>query len=99
MESPFSLFRCIPRSALCERAKHLADVKIPMLFLQGTRDALAEPSELEPVIEALGNRATLTLFADADHSFHVPARTGQTDAQVRAEMLDAFAAWVERIVA
>jgi predicted alpha/beta-hydrolase family hydrolase len=80
-----------------ERAKHLADVKIPMLFLQGTRDALAELSELEPVCKALGSRATLTLFADADHSFHVPARTGRKDADVRAEMLDAFAAWVERI--
>jgi len=82
-----------------ERAKHLADVTIPMVFLQGTRDALAELSELEPVVEALGSRATLTLLADADHSFHVPARTGRTDAQVRAEMLDAFAAWIARIVA
>jgi predicted alpha/beta-hydrolase family hydrolase len=82
-----------------ERAKHLADVTIPMLFLQGTRDALAELSELEPVCKALGGRATLKLFADADHSFHVPARTGRTDAQVRAEMLDAFAAWTARIVA
>ena len=80
-----------------DRAKHLADVKIPMLFLQGTRDALAELSELEPVCEALGSRATLTFFADADHSFHVPARTGRTDAAVRAEMLDAFAVWVERV--
>jgi predicted alpha/beta-hydrolase family hydrolase len=80
-----------------ERAKHLSDVKIPMLFLQGTRDALAEMSELEPVCKALGRRATLTLFADADHSFHVPARTGRKDADVRAEMLDAFAAWVERV--
>jgi predicted alpha/beta-hydrolase family hydrolase len=82
-----------------ERAKHLADVQIPMLFLQGTRDALAQLSELEPVVAALGSRATLTLFADADHSFHVPARSGRTDAQVRAGMLDAFAAWTARIVA
>ncbi len=81
-----------------ERAKHLADVTIPMLFLQGTRDALAELSELEPVCAALGNRATLKLFADADHSFHVPARTGRKDAEVRAEMLDAFAAWAAHIV-
>jgi predicted alpha/beta-hydrolase family hydrolase len=80
-----------------ERAKHLADVKIPMLFLQGTRDTLAELSDLEPVCEALGSRATLKLFADADHSFHVPARTGRKDADVRAEMLDAFAEWVERV--
>ena len=66
---------------------------IPMLFLQGTRDELAELSELEPVCKALGGRATLKLFADADHSFHVPARTGRKDAEVRAEMLDAFAEW------
>jgi predicted alpha/beta-hydrolase family hydrolase len=80
-----------------ERARHLAGVTIPMLFLQGTRDALAELSELEPVCAALGSRATLKLFADADHSFHVPARTGRKDAEVRAEMLDAFAAWAARI--
>jgi predicted alpha/beta-hydrolase family hydrolase len=79
-----------------ERASHLADVKIPMLFLQGTRDALADLGELEPVCAALGSRATLTLFADADHSLHVPARTGRKDAEVRAEMLDAFAAWAAR---
>jgi predicted alpha/beta-hydrolase family hydrolase len=81
-----------------DRAKHLSDVKIPMLFLQGTRDALAELGELEPVCEALGCRATLTLFAEADHSFHVPARTGRKDADVRAEMLDAFAEWLRRVV-
>jgi uncharacterized protein len=82
-----------------ERAKHLSDVKVPMLFLQGTRDALAELSELEPACEALEPRATLTLFQDADHSFHVPARSGRTDAAVRAEMLDALAAWVDRVIA
>ena len=76
-----------------ERATHLSAVTIPMLFLQGTRDALAELTELEPVIAALGARATLRLFADADHSFHVPARSGRTDADVHAEMLDAFAEW------
>ena len=78
-----------------DRAKHLADVKIPMLFLQGTRDALADLGELEPVCKALGPRATLTLFADADHSFHVPARTGRKDADVMAEMLDKAAEWME----
>jgi hypothetical protein len=80
-----------------ERAAHLSDVTIPMLFLQGTRDALAELSELEPVCEALGDRATLKLFADADHSFHVPARTGRKDAEVLAEVLDAFAEWIARV--
>jgi predicted alpha/beta-hydrolase family hydrolase len=80
-----------------ERAAHLSEVTIPMLFLQGTRDALAELSELEPACEALGSRATLKLFADADHSFHVPARTGRKDAEVLADALEAFAEWVGRI--
>ena len=68
-----------------------------MLFLQGTRDALAELGELEPVCKALGERATLKLFEDADHSFHVPARTGRKDAEVLAEVLDAFAEWIARV--
>jgi predicted alpha/beta-hydrolase family hydrolase len=81
-----------------ERAAHLADVTIPMLFLQGTRDALAKLSELEPVCTALGARATLKLFADADHSFHVPARTGRKDAEVLAQVLDAMAEWIARVI-
>jgi uncharacterized protein len=82
-----------------DRAAHLFDVKIPMLFLQGTRDALAAPDEIEPLCKALGQRATLKMFADADHSFHVPARTGRNDADVRGDVLDALAAWIDRIVA
>jgi uncharacterized protein len=78
-----------------ERAKHLAEVKIPMLFLQGTRDALAELTLLEPVCKSLGKRATLELFADADHSFHVPAKSGRKDAEVFAELLDVTAAWIK----
>jgi predicted alpha/beta-hydrolase family hydrolase len=78
-----------------ERGAHLAAVRIPMLFLQGSRDDLARLDLLEPVVEALGPRATLAVFAHADHSFHVPARSGKTDAQVLAEMLDALAAWIE----
>ena len=81
-----------------DRAKHLFAVKIPMLFLQGTRDALATLDQLQPLCDALGARATLKLFQDADHSFHVPARTGRTDAQVRGEMLDALAAWIDGLV-
>jgi predicted alpha/beta-hydrolase family hydrolase len=57
-----------------DRAEHLFDVKIPMLFLQGTRDTLATLDQLEPLCEKLGRRTTLKLFTDADHSFHVPAR-------------------------
>jgi uncharacterized protein len=81
-----------------ERGKHLCDVRVPMLFLQGTRDALALPELLAPLCDALGGRATLRLFADADHSFHVPARTRRTDAQVRGEMMDVLAAWVDAIL-
>jgi predicted alpha/beta-hydrolase family hydrolase len=77
-----------------ERAKHLSDIALPMLFLQGTRDALAEPGLLCPVVAKLGARATLTLVDDADHSFHVPARSGCNDADVMAELLDAAAAWI-----
>lgn len=78
-----------------ERGKHLFDVQVPMLFLQGTRDELADLGLLEPLVEKLGKNATLKLFADADHSFHVPARTGRKDAEVRAEMLDTLAGWME----
>ena len=77
-----------------ERAKHLAEVKVPMLFLQGTRDALAELPLLEPVCKSLGKRGTLKLFTDADHSFHVPAKSGRKDADVFAELLDVIAAWI-----
>jgi predicted alpha/beta-hydrolase family hydrolase len=76
------------------RAQHLLDVQVPMLFLQGTCDKLAELDQLQPVCAGLGDRATLRVFQDADHSFHVPARSGRTDAQVRGEMLDVLAAWV-----
>jgi predicted alpha/beta-hydrolase family hydrolase len=77
-----------------ERADHLTDAKIPMLFLQGTADKLAEPDLLRPVVKKLGARATLHLVEAADHSFHVPARSGRKDAEVMAEILDAFAAWL-----
>jgi predicted alpha/beta-hydrolase family hydrolase len=81
-----------------ERAKHLFDVKIPMLFLQGTRDTLAALDRIEPLCKALGRRATLKLFAEADHSFHVPARTGRKDAEVRGEVLDTLAAWIDGVI-
>jgi predicted alpha/beta-hydrolase family hydrolase len=77
-----------------ERATHLSDVKIPMLFLQGTRDELASLPLLETVCKKLGARATLKLFAEADHSFHIPARTGKKDPQVLAELLDILADWI-----
>jgi len=78
-----------------DRAAHLSGVQVPMLFLQGTRDELAELSLLQPLVARLGEHATLHALADADHSFHVPAKSGRKDAQVLAEALDAFAAWIE----
>ena len=78
-----------------DRAEHLFDVKIPMLFLQGTRDTLASLDELRPVCKKLGKLATLKVLADADHSFHVPARTGRKDMQVLSEALDAFSEWLD----
>jgi predicted alpha/beta-hydrolase family hydrolase len=80
-----------------DRARHLADVDIPMLFLQGTRDALAELSLLEPMVKKLGKSATLHLVKDADHSFHVLKSSGRNDREVMTEVLDAFAAWADRI--
>jgi uncharacterized protein len=77
-----------------ERGKHLFDVTIPMLLLQGTRDELADLTLLEPLVQKLGDLATLNLVQDADHSFHVPARTGRKDPEVRREMLDAAVAWM-----
>jgi predicted alpha/beta-hydrolase family hydrolase len=81
-----------------DRGQHLADVQVPMLFLQGTRDALAMVDQVEPMCESLGARATLKLFADADHSFHVPARSGRNDAQAMNELLDAIAAWTDETI-
>ncbi len=81
-----------------DRARHLFKVEIPMLFLQGSRDALADLQELEPVCVRLGSRATLKVFEDADHSFHVRARSGRTDREVFREALDACAAWIDTTV-
>jgi predicted alpha/beta-hydrolase family hydrolase len=77
-----------------DRADHLADVAVPMLFLQGTKDTLAELDLLRPVVEGLGARATLVLADDADHSFHVPARTGRKDTDVLADLLAQAVTWM-----
>jgi predicted alpha/beta-hydrolase family hydrolase len=82
-----------PKQPSTTRAEHLRRIDVPMLFLQGTRDELADLSLLTPIIKALGARATLCTFADADHSFHVPARSGRKDAEVLSELLAAFATW------
>jgi uncharacterized protein len=82
-----------------ERAEHLSDVRVPMLFVQGTRDNLAELRLLEPVVDRLGALATLHRVREADHAFHVLARSGRNDREVMKEILDAFAAWVGGIEA
>jgi uncharacterized protein len=81
-----------------ERADHLADVRVPVLFLQGSADKLAEVDLLKPVVNKLGSRATLHLVDGADHSFHVPKRSGRSDREVMAEILDAFAAWAAPLI-
>ena len=74
-----------------ERAEHLADVSLPMLFLQGTRDKLAELDLLRPVCEGLGERATLYVTEGADHGFSVLKRSGRTDQEVLGEVCDVAA--------
>ena len=80
-----------------ERGAHLSEVRIPMLFLQGTRDALADVKLMQKLVQGLGPRATLVLIQDADHFFHVPARSGRNEREVTAEMLDALTAWIEAL--
>jgi uncharacterized protein len=77
-----------------ERADHLERVGIPMLFVSGDRDALAEVDLLRPMVAELGNRATLHLVSHADHSLKVPAKSGRTSAEAEAEALDAMAEWM-----
>jgi predicted alpha/beta-hydrolase family hydrolase len=80
-----------------QRAAHLSKVTIPMLFLQGTRDELADLGLLEPIVAGLGPHATLKKIEGADHSFHVLARSGRNDRQVMEELLDEFVAWLDSI--
>ena len=79
------------------RALHLAHVQIPMLFLQGTRDALADIGLMGATLESLGNVATLKAIDQADHSFHVPKRSGQNDAQVIAVLCGLISAWIDAL--
>ncbi|WGR74690.1 MULTISPECIES: alpha/beta family hydrolase [unclassified Bradyrhizobium] len=80
-----------------DRAEHLGSVAIPMLFLQGTRDGLADLSYLKPVIEALGPKARLHEVAGGDHSFAVLRRSGRTNEEALKEVLDALTAWIDEI--
>ena len=81
-----------------ERAQHLHEVRIPMLFLQGTRDALADFPSMQHLVAALGARATLKPFQDADHSFHVRRTSGVTDETVRNELLTAVTDWMDAVM-
>jgi len=76
------------------RAKHLSDVHIPLLFVQGTRDKLAELPLLESVVKRLGAAATLHLVREGDHSFHVPARSGRTDRDAMSEVINTLSDWI-----
>ena len=87
-----------PKQISGERGTHVFEVHMPMLFLQGSHDAMADLQELTALIERLGARATLKTLQGADHSFHVPARSGRTDREILDEALDAFAHWFERVL-
>ena len=80
-----------------QRAEHLAGVRIPMLFLQGDRDEFADLTLLQPVVERLGERATLHLVEGGDHSFKVLKRTGKTESDVTGDLVGAIAAWTSRL--
>lgn len=80
-----------------KRAEHLREVKLPMLFLQGTRDALADLQLLRPICDELGTRATLHVIEGADHSFHVLKSSGKTDEGVLDELARSTAAWIKRL--
>lgn len=80
-----------------ERATHLSKLTLPLLFIQGTRDALAQKALLEPLIERLGTRASVHWLQGADHGFHVAARSGRTDTDVREEYVEVLSRWLERI--
>jgi predicted alpha/beta-hydrolase family hydrolase len=77
-----------------ERAKHLAQVHVPMLFLQGTRDALADLGLIREVVQPLGDSATLHVVEGADHAFHVLVRSGRRNEEVLVELADTAAAWM-----
>jgi predicted alpha/beta-hydrolase family hydrolase len=80
------------------RAEHLARVRIPLLFLQGTRDALAERALLEPLLARLGARASVSWLKDADHSFHVGARSGRSAAQLMTALLESLCTWLDGLL-
>jgi predicted alpha/beta-hydrolase family hydrolase len=87
-----------PDQPSTKRAEHLARVKLPMLFLQGTRDKLADLSLLRPICAKLGSRATLHIIETGDHSFHVLKSSGKTNADVMRELARTVAEWTQKII-
>ena len=87
-----------PGRPSAQRAEHLREVAAPLLFLQGTRDKLADLSLLEPLCEELGSGATLQIVAGGDHSFHVLKRSGRSDDEVRDELVDAIVSWTDGLL-
>lgn len=87
-----------PGRRSAERGDHLADVGLPMLFLQGTRDKLADLDLLRPLVSDLGTGSTLHVVEGADHGFHVPKRSGRTDDQVLDQICEAFGAWLDEVL-
>jgi predicted alpha/beta-hydrolase family hydrolase len=86
-----------PGRGSTERGAHLVEVGLPMLFLQGTRDKLADLSLLEPLVVELRPRATLHVVEEADHGFHVPKRSGRSDEEVLDDLCDTFTEWLRPI--
>lgn len=86
-----------PNRPSTKRAEHLAKVSVPMLFLQGTRDTLADLALLRPICAQRGTRATLHIIREADHSFHVLKRAGKTDAEVMIELAQTTAVWATKL--
>ena len=86
-----------PNRPATSRADHLVKVSQPMLFLQGTRDAFADLKLLRPICTKLGPRATLHIIEQADHSFHMPKKSGRTDADVLRELAETTSSWADKI--
>jgi len=87
-----------PNQPGLKRAEHLREVKLPMLFLQGTRDALADLKLLRPILDKVGTQATLRVFEGADHSLHVLKSSGKTDKEVLKELAQSASDWMKKRV-
>ena len=86
-----------PKRPGTKRGEHLAKVGVPMLFLQGTRDELADLNLLRPITTKLGSQATLHIVEGADHSFHVLKKSGKSDAEVLGELAETTASWAKKL--